>query len=198
MQRRLKILPSHFNPISVPPPEPARDTAVSLAFSNGIVVLTLLSYLHVALNELLSPSNSILETCLPYRRDPLGCAVVFVSLFLWFWTFIKWRDPTALYCTKLLRPSLFIYWGAFLNMSIKPVTWLLSFQMLGCAEHFSHQAIGRVGLASYALLLAGACETLDILQLHYEDSARVYAVCALCAHVFAVVSTCYVMRLHGS
>jgi len=195
MQRRLKI-PMHFTASA-----PQRintiteDVDPSVVFALGAVVLTLLSYLHAALNELLWPSNPDFRHCLPYKSDTAGCTVVFVSLSLWMWALIELRGSwSSSQFHRLFRATIFIYWGAFLNMTIKPETWPLSFRLSECYNNFGNQAIGRVSLASYALILSGALETLELVRKMYHDCSNVYTFYFLCGHFAAVSLTCYIAR----
>jgi hypothetical protein len=195
MQRRLKI-PMHFTPsASQGSSAGTAEVGPSVVFTLGAVVLTLLSYLHVALYELFWPSNPDFRHCLPYKSDIAGCVVAFLSLFVWMWALVDFRRvwPSS-HMQKLVRATIFIYWGAFLNMAVNPETWPLSFRSPGCYNNFDGQTIGRVSLASYALLLSGALETLDLVRKMYKDCPNVYLFYFLCGHIATVTFTCYIAR----
>ena len=192
MQRRLKILPS-FRDSRANAPSPVELTE-SPTLLYGVLLVTLLSYIHVALNELITPSGAVFTKCLPYKRDAAGVIIILLSTLLWIMALIQFRSVHLVHnIFSWIRASCFIYTGAFLNMSIKPSTWFLSFQLSDCYNNFGHDAIGRVGLTSYALILVGAFETLSLIAAKGECSNS-YTVAVMCLHICLVVITALLIR----
>ena len=189
--KRLKI-PVHFR-FNAPSTETAvPDDDLLLFFSYANVVLSLLPYLHLASNEFISSSSPAFASCLPYKPQLAGKVVFFLSLLAWVWALQFVLNPPRLENRILnwTRASLFIYWGAFLNMSIKPKEWFLSFEQAPCYENFGHAAIGRVATCSYALLFAGAVDTYNLVPCDGGNKSRLYLVGLLLAHLAVVAGTC--------
>ena len=188
--KRLKI-PVHFR--SNAPTETAVPTSDTLLFfSYANVVLSLLPYLHLASNEFVSSSSPVFENCLPYKSQLPGKAVFFLSLLVWIWAlqFVLNPPQSENRILNWTRASFFIYWGAFLNMSIKPKEWFLSFEQAPCYENFGHAAVGRVATCSYALLFAGAVDTYSLVPCDGGSKSRLYLVGLLLAHLAVVAGTC--------
>ena len=56
-----------------------------------------------------------------------------------------------------------ILFGSFIVMSLKPSDWLLSFQWEDCYSLYGNSVIGRTAMFSYALLILGTVEILELL-----------------------------------
>jgi hypothetical protein len=56
-----------------------------------------------------------------------------------------------------------ILFGSFIVMSLKPSDWFLSFQWEDCYSLYGNSVIGRTAMFSYALLILGTVEILELL-----------------------------------
>lgn len=56
-----------------------------------------------------------------------------------------------------------ILFGSFIVMSLKPSDWLLSFQWEDCYSLYGNSVIGRTAMFSYALLVLGTAEILELM-----------------------------------
>jgi len=85
------------------------------------------------------------------------------------------------------RASFFVFWGAFLNMSIAPKEWVLSFEQVACYDNSGHAAIERVATYSYALLFAGVMQSFILIPRdeRYRKS-RLYVIGLVVVHLCLV------------
>jgi hypothetical protein len=57
-------------------------------------------------------------------------------------------------------------------MSLKPSDWFLSFQWEDCYSLYGNSVIGRTAMFSYALLILGTVEILELLANVAKDERR--------------------------
>lgn len=133
--------------------------------TRSIVLLFSVSVWHQHVNELMTdtlPSNQ----CRLYHWSFF--LITFLHFLTTLWLFF--------YCERVLSyvyPLVSTIFGAFIVMSIKPSEWLFSFKWTDCSGMYDNSnVIGRISMFSYALLIAGA---LEILELSTEEKLIAFA-----------------------
>jgi len=84
-----------------------------------------------------------------------------VTLIHFLWSFVSFYafEPELTWAYGLAN----ILFGSFIVMSLKPSDWLLSFQWEDCYSLYGNSVIGRTAMFSYALLILGTVEILELL-----------------------------------
>jgi len=84
-----------------------------------------------------------------------------VTLIHFLWSFVSFYafEPELIWAYGLAN----ILFGSFIVMSLKPSDWFLSFQWEDCYSLYGNSVIGRTAMFSYALLILGTVEILELL-----------------------------------
>mgnify|MGYP006089829279 CR=1 FL=1 len=84
-----------------------------------------------------------------------------VTLIHFLWSFVSFYafEPELTWAYGLAN----IVFGSFIVMSLKPSDWLLSFQWEDCYSLYGNSVIGRTAMFSYALLVLGTAEILELM-----------------------------------
>eukprot|EP00928_Gymnodinium_smaydae_P027153 TRINITY_DN21084_c0_g3_i1.p1 TRINITY_DN21084_c0_g3~~TRINITY_DN21084_c0_g3_i1.p1 ORF type:complete len:242 (+),score=14.00 TRINITY_DN21084_c0_g3_i1:75-728(+) len=140
------------------------------------VWLAVLSMVHLAVNENMTPSKEVLDgdlsECGLVNRSARGIFTLVGNSVICMWTLLELLEVRIRRLCFPWHPDIWnfttIAWGVYIEIAMKPDTWLLSLHWEGCVEHFGNAVMGRFAIASYAVVFTPAVMVLRRIVRDFE------------------------------